>query len=300
MIYGADLFLRCHTLEREKALRICLLNCFNLFFWLLTLLEASFFCWEQNMGAATMNMSSLRKVPPFLQAQYASSTEHISEEFDFSDVFGPVPLSVSLAPGTEVEDTARDPPVIYSRSHSLVGPSPRPILTRPQGKPIWDDPEHVLVPEEEIQMPLSSSNQESDQLPILEVMNLALSDSGDSGSEKGVEELNDDVQKLSESEGVDKLGPQDFERLRVVGQGAFGKVFQVQKKGTTEIYAMKVMRKDKIMERNHGDYMKAERDILTKVVHPFIVQLRYSFQVWNNSAFYCYLTAVSSSSSLEM
>jgi len=26
------------------------------------------------------------------------------------------------------------------------------------------------------------------------------------------------------------------------------------------------------------DYMKAERDILTKVVHPFIVQLRYSFQ----------------------
>jgi p70 ribosomal S6 kinase len=86
---------------------------------------------------------------------------------------------------------------------------------------------------------------------------------------------------------VDKLGPQDFERLRVVGQGAFGKVFQVQKKGTTEIYAMKVMRKDKIMERNHGDYMKAERDILTKVVHPFIVQLRYSFQVWNNSAFYC-------------
>ncbi|KAH9544468.1 hypothetical protein CY35_13G121800 [Sphagnum magellanicum] len=230
------------------------------------------------MGAATMNMSSLRKVPPFLQAQYASSTEHISEEFDFSDVFGPVPLSVPLAPGTEVEETARDPPVIYSRSHSLVGPSPRPILTRPQGKPIWDDPEHVPVPEEEIQIPLSSSNQESDQLPILEVMNLALSDSGDSGSERGVEELNDDVQKPSESEGVDKLGPQDFERLRVVGQGAFGKVFQVQKKGTTEIYAMKVMRKDKIMERNHGDYMKAERDILTKVVHPFIVQLRYSFQ----------------------
>jgi p70 ribosomal S6 kinase len=239
------------------------------------------------MGAATMNMSSLRKVPLFLQAQYASSTEHISEEFDFSDVFGPVPLSVPLAPGTEVEDTARDPPVIYSRSHSLVGPSPRPILTRPQGKPIWDDPEHVPVPEEEIQMPFSSSNQESDQLPILEVMNLALSDSGDSGSERGVEELNDDVQKPSESEGVDKLGPQDFERLRVVGQGAFGKVFQVQKKGTSEIYAMKVMRKDKIMERNHGDYMKAERDILTKVVHPFIVQLRYSFQVWNNSAFYC-------------
>ncbi|GFP86633.1 serine/threonine-protein kinase atpk2/atpk19 [Phtheirospermum japonicum] len=41
---------------------------------------------------------------------------------------------------------------------------------------------------------------------------------------------------------------------------------------------MKVMRKDKIMEKNHAEYMKAERDILTKINHPFIVQLRYSFQ----------------------
>ncbi|GMH16821.1 hypothetical protein Nepgr_018662 [Nepenthes gracilis] len=41
---------------------------------------------------------------------------------------------------------------------------------------------------------------------------------------------------------------------------------------------MKVMRKDNIIKKNHVDYMKSERDILTKVVHPFIVQLRYSFQ----------------------
>ncbi|KAF9624703.1 hypothetical protein IFM89_012996 [Coptis chinensis] len=41
---------------------------------------------------------------------------------------------------------------------------------------------------------------------------------------------------------------------------------------------MKVMRKDTIIKKNHVDYMKAERDILTKVVHPFIVQLQYSFQ----------------------
>ncbi|KAE8721087.1 Serine/threonine-protein kinase AtPK2/AtPK19 [Hibiscus syriacus] len=39
-----------------------------------------------------------------------------------------------------------------------------------------------------------------------------------------------------------------------------------------------VRRKEKIMEKNHAEYMKAERDILTKVDHPFIVQLGYSFQ----------------------
>lgn len=73
------------------------------------------------------------------------------------------------------------------------------------------------------------------------------------------------------------VGLEDFEVMKLVGRGAFGKVFQVRKWGTTEIYAMKVMRKDKILEKNHAEYMKAERDILTKIRHPFIVQLRYSF-----------------------
>uniref|UniRef100_A0A2P2K725 non-specific serine/threonine protein kinase n=1 Tax=Rhizophora mucronata TaxID=61149 RepID=A0A2P2K725_RHIMU len=78
------------------------------------------------------------------------------------------------------------------------------------------------------------------------------------------------------------IGPGDFEILRVIGKGAFGKVFQVRKKGShgggDGIYAMKVMRKETIIKNNHVDYMRAERDILTKVLHPFIVQLQYSFQ----------------------
>jgi len=78
--------------------------------------------------------------------------------------------------------------------------------------------------------------------------------------------------------GKKRLGPNDFELLRVVGQGAFGKVFQVRKRDTGEVFAMKVMRKDRIMEKDHGDYVKAERDVLTSIVHPYIVTLRYSFQ----------------------
>lgn len=87
-----------------------------------------------------------------------------------------------------------------------------------------------------------------------------------------------------------KFGPSDFEMLRVVGKGAFGKVFQVRKKSSDDddgdgdgLFAMKVMRKDTVIKKNHVDYMKAERDILTKIVHPFIVQLRYSFQVLGTS-----------------
>ena len=75
-----------------------------------------------------------------------------------------------------------------------------------------------------------------------------------------------------------KLGPKDFELLNVVGQGAFGKVFQVRLKHTNEIYAMKVLKKSHILEKDHIDYMRVEREILTSVSHPFIVTLFNTFQ----------------------
>lgn len=56
-------------------------------------------------------------------------------------------------------------------------------------------------------------------------------------------------------------------------------VFQVRKKDTGQIYAMKVMRKEKVLEKEHGEYVRAESEILKTVLHPYIVTLRYSFQV---------------------
>ena len=74
-----------------------------------------------------------------------------------------------------------------------------------------------------------------------------------------------------------RVGLEDFEILKVVGQGEFGKVYLA-----SDIYAMKVIQKDKMIEKNHVKYVISERDILSKVCHPFIVRLRYSFQVINN------------------
>lgn len=42
---------------------------------------------------------------------------------------------------------------------------------------------------------------------------------------------------------------------------------------------MKVMRKEKILQKDHGDYVRAERDLLTAVVHPYIVTMRYRLVV---------------------
>lgn len=178
-----------------------------------------------------------------------------SPDFDFSEVFGPLTphhnnnSAQSLASTSSASAFLADPPVIHHRSHSFVGPSPRYTLSS--------------------SLPLQI--QELENETENESLEIASASDSEIKSEK-------------------KIGPGDFEILRVVGQGAFGKVFQVRKKGDRDdsngggsdgdgIYAMKVMRKETIIKKNHVDYMKAERDILTKVMHPFIVQLRYSFQV---------------------
>ena len=90
--------------------------------------------------------------------------------------------------------------------------------------------------------------------------------------------LLDETPSASGARETKKLSPEDFEILKLVGQGAFGKVFQVKKKDSGVIYAMKVMKKDRVIEKDQAEYTRAERDILTAVTHPFIVSLRYSFQ----------------------
>ncbi|CAC5402587.1 RPS6KB [Mytilus coruscus] len=82
--------------------------------------------------------------------------------------------------------------------------------------------------------------------------------------------------------GQNKTGPQDFELLKVLGKGGYGKVFQVRKISGSDngkIFAMKVLKKASIA-RNAKDqaHTKAERNILECVKHPFIVDLMYAFQ----------------------
>ena len=56
------------------------------------------------------------------------------------------------------------------------------------------------------------------------------------------------------------------------------KVIQVKKKDDGKIYAMKSLRKEQIIKRKQVDHTRAEKNILQKIQHPFIVQLHYAFQ----------------------
>ncbi|EJW87156.1 AGC/RSK/P70 protein kinase, partial [Wuchereria bancrofti] len=79
-----------------------------------------------------------------------------------------------------------------------------------------------------------------------------------------------------------RLGPENFQLLKVLGKGGYGKVFQVRKingKDEGRIFAMKVLKKATII-RNQKDtaHTKAERNILEAVKSPFICDLLYAFQ----------------------
>ncbi|PVV05277.1 hypothetical protein BB560_000207 [Smittium megazygosporum] len=76
----------------------------------------------------------------------------------------------------------------------------------------------------------------------------------------------------------EKLTIDQFDLLKVIGRGSFGKVFQVCKKDTKRIYAMKVLSKSKIVKRSEVAHTLAERDVLAMINHPFIVPLKFSFQ----------------------
>jgi len=75
-----------------------------------------------------------------------------------------------------------------------------------------------------------------------------------------------------------KVTADDFELLTVIGKGSFGKVMQVKKKDDGKIYAMKVLRKEAIIARKQVAHTKAEKTILQKIQHPFIVRLHFAFQ----------------------
>lgn len=74
---------------------------------------------------------------------------------------------------------------------------------------------------------------------------------------------------------------EDFELLKVVGKGAFGKVMLVRRNDGLhigEVYAMKVLKKSVIEYKQQVEHTQAERRIMAEIKHPFLVQLRYAFQ----------------------
>ena len=151
----------------------------------------------QKKGFPSLLAANLAKLTIPSSSSSSSTSNH---DLDFSHVFGPLTPQDSHPSPSSTTAISRSPQVIQSRSHSFVGPSPR---FPPSSNSLF------FVNE------LDSQSEDEDET--------------DDKNRSGIDKKHVDVSNCDQKVVV-KIGPGDFEILRMVGQGAFGKVFLVRKK----------------------------------------------------------------------
>ena len=113
--------------------------------------------------------------------------------------------------------------------------------------------------------------------------------SGSSGTGASTAKKNPPVKRPSQVV-QHKVCLTDFVLLTTVGKGSFGKVIQVRKKDSGQIYAMKVLKKTHVLNKRQVEHTMSERYVLGRTQHPFIVGMHYAFQTDDKLVFvldYC-------------
>ncbi|XWS50683.1 hypothetical protein CRYUN_Cryun12cG0107400 [Craigia yunnanensis] len=80
----------------------------------------------------------------------------------------------------------------------------------------------------------------------------------------------------------DRTSIEDFEIIKPISRGAFGRVFLSRKRATGDFFAIKVLRKADMIRKNAVESILAERNILISVRNPFVVRFFYSFTCKEN------------------
>jgi serine/threonine protein kinase len=75
-----------------------------------------------------------------------------------------------------------------------------------------------------------------------------------------------------------KLGLTDFEIVSVIGRGTYGKVSLVRHRESGQLFAMKAMSKSLLVQGGNIQQILAERDVLLRNQHPFLVAAHFTFQ----------------------
>ncbi len=71
----------------------------------------------------------------------------------------------------------------------------------------------------------------------------------------------------------------DFDRVKTLGTGSFGRVMLSLQKDTKEYYAMKILDKQKVVKLKQVEHTLNEKRILAAVNFPFLVNLKWHYKV---------------------
>lgn len=74
------------------------------------------------------------------------------------------------------------------------------------------------------------------------------------------------------------LTMEDFNVLSVIGRGFYGKVSLCQKINSGQVFAIKSVHKNRLVKAHKCATVVAERNVLMKIDHPFIVKIYFAFQ----------------------
>ncbi|XP_059728564.1 LOW QUALITY PROTEIN: RAC-beta serine/threonine-protein kinase-like [Haemorhous mexicanus] len=82
-----------------------------------------------------------------------------------------------------------------------------------------------------------------------------------------------------------KASMEDFDYLKLLGKGTFGKVILVREKSSGQHYAMKILRKEVVIAKDEVAHTVTESRVLQSSRHPFLTALKYAFQTSDRLCF---------------
>ncbi|OII74271.1 cAMP-catalytic domain-containing protein [Cryptosporidium ubiquitum] len=92
-----------------------------------------------------------------------------------------------------------------------------------------------------------------------------------SNTSKHDADISDNNQKI-------KYNIDDFQLIRTLGTGSFGRVFLSKYKEDNSIYAIKRLKKSVVIRQKQVDHITNEKAILSRIKHPFLVRMYGTFK----------------------
>ncbi|XGW22564.1 hypothetical protein V3C99_005075 [Haemonchus contortus] len=106
-----------------------------------------------------------------------------------------------------------------------------------------------------------------------------------------LEKAREDFKQRWENPAQNTASLDDFDRIKTLGTGSFGRVMLVKHKQSGSYYAMKILDKQKVVKLKQVEHTLNEKRILQAIDFPFLVNMQYSFK--DNSNLYMVLEFIS-------
>ena len=115
-------------------------------------------------------------------------------------------------------------------------------------------------------------------IPLLDLQESHEKNNNNLLSQKNSHEKYKDKDAYQSKDFKSKITLDDFQTVKVLGTGAFGKVSLVYNEELKRYFAMKALKKEYIKKSQQTKHTKEERKILETIDYPFISKLYYAFQ----------------------